>query len=443
MTKQTEAESPPQDLRAEQNTLGVQLLGGEAVEIVRQIISAADYWSDIHRMIQGAIFDVYDTADGKADVLLVQDKLRRSGQLQEVGGIAYLTELLESVYFVEHAAQYADIVARFSRRRKADTIGRELSSQARNLANDDREVVEAANEAAMKMAELLNVKNSRPRPIKEHVFETIETYRKGQTPAVFWGIPDIDQMIGGVMPGELIVIGARPSMGKSLVALQWLDCASRIGIPGLIISEEMSATSLANRNLSTITDIPSEKWNAQADRIEFEAKEHFKNSVPVLVVEKCGTVAAAERAIARAVQSHGVRIVAVDYAQLLKGNGDTKEQRVGDVSARMKSAAMKHDIVVLLLAQLNRQIESRPNPIPQLSDLRDSGGLEQDADVVLFPFWPLKLNDEYKDRTEYRVYCRKNRNRGIGESCVVMRINPARQRLEPSQHSNDGMEGWS
>ena len=442
MTKQTEAESPPQDLRAERNTLGVQLLGGEAVEIVRQIISAADYWSDIHRMIQGAIFDVYDTADGNVDVLLVEDKLRRSGQLKEVGDVGYLVELMEAVYVSAHAAEYALIVADYSRRRKADAIGRELSSKARNPAIDYREVVEAANEAAMKMTVLLNVKNSRPRPIEEHVFETIETYRKGQTPAVFWGIPDIDQILGGVMPGELIVIGARPSMGKSLVALQWLDCAARIGIPGLMISEEMSAASLANRCLSTITDVPSEKWKAEADRIEFDAKEHFKNSAPVLIAEKCGTVAAAERAIARAVQSHGVRIVAVDYAQLLKGNGDTKEQRVGDVSARMKSAAMKHDIVVLLLAQLNRQIESRPNASPQLSDLRDSGGLEQDADVVLFPFWPFKLDDQYKDRTEYRVYCRKNRNRGIDESFVGMRINAARQRLESSQHGSDEIEGW-
>ena len=129
------------------------------------------------------------------------------------------------------------------------------------------------------------------------------------------------------------------------------------------------------------------------------------------------------------VRSHGVRIVAVDYIQLISGEGETKEQRVDDVSSRMKAAAMRHDIVLLLLAQLDRSIKSRDNPQPQLADLRDSGGVENDADVALFPFWPFKFDDTYGDPSEYRIYCRKNRNRGIREHVIKLRILPDRQRI--------------
>src|SRR5262249_44902708 len=145
----------------------------------------------------------------------------------------------------------------------------------------------------------------------------------------------------------------------------------------------------------------------------------------------CQTISAVERTIERAVESHGIRLACVDYAQLIQGRGETKEQRVSDVSTRLKSLAMKHELIVLLLCQLNRQLTVRSNQIPELSDLRDSGGLEQDCDVCLMLHWPWKLSDTYKPVNEYRVYCRKNRNRGIGEHVVTMRVRPDRQRLEP------------
>lgn len=404
-----------------------------------EIVGPSDFYVDTNQIIQTAIVDCHKEV-GSADTLLVADRLSAMGKLDDVGGPVRLLEILESVPHSAHAAHYAGIVLERSRRRKAIAIGQKMIDQAYDLTADHKSLCEGAHDAARSIAETLNHSRTRPRRLADHVAGVIETYRSGQTPTVWWGVPEIDEMIGGVMPGELVVIGARPSMGKTLVGLQWLDESSRRGIPGLIISEEMSAASLATRSLSGITDIPSDRWRDDPDRLERETREYFAHRAPVLIAEKCATAAGAERAIARAVQSDGVRIVAVDYVQLLAGQGDSKEQRVADVSARMKAAAMRHDIVVLMLAQLNRQIETRQNAVPQLSDLRDSGGIEQDADVALFPFWPYKLDDQYRDPREYRIYCRKNRNRGIGQHVIQMRIDPERQRITGIE--KEGTEVW-
>ncbi len=421
---------PPQNLVAERACLASQMLDSSSVDVVRQFVCVDDFYSDIHRILQRSIFRICDDG-GELDTVTLAADLESSGNLAEIGGAAYLIEVLEAVPHSAHAASYARLVAESSRRRSAIAIGRELVKQAFDATASEASLMESAVTAALKLSELLSrVERQRPRPLSEHVLDAIEGYRTGGAPSLEWGLPEIDRMIGGVMPGEMIVIGARPSHGKSLLGLQWLDEASKKGIPGLMISEEMSAASLATRSLASFSDIPADEWHLRSGKLTHDSKQHFSRRAPVVIAEKCATVAAAERAIERAVRTHGVRIVAVDYVQLLSGEGETREQRVADVSMRMKAAAMRHDVVLLLLAQLNRSIESRDNPQPQLSDLRDSGGIENDADVAIFPFWPFKFDDTYGDSSEYRVYCRKNRNRGIREHVIKLRIVPERQRIE-------------
>jgi replicative DNA helicase len=421
----------PHDLIAEKSCLGCQVIDPTAVDIVREIISPSDFYLDSHQMVQRAILAIHD--GGRAlDIISLAAELASVGQLNDVGGNLYLVELLEAVPYSAHAAEHAGIIAQCSRRRAAIRIGQRLVEGAYDLGKPENEVLAIAASSAASLSELMaKTDKTKPRPLSEHVASVIETYKRGGTPTVRWGIPDIDAMIRGVAPGELVVIGGRPSQGKSMVGLQWLDEAAGHGIPSLMISEEMSAESLASRQILRMTSIPESEWSSQLDRVAFDSREHFAKRAPLLVAEKVSTAAAAERCIARAVKSHGVRIVGVDYAQLLEGSGDNKQERVADVSSRMKAAAMKHDIVVLLLAQLNREMEKRKPAEPHLSDLRDSGGLEQDADIVLFPFWPFQLDDTYKHPTEYRVYCRKNRNRGIREHVIRLKFNAARQRLEP------------
>ena len=432
----TKIRVPPQSINAEQTVLACQLLGGGKTDVVRGIISPEDFYLDVHSTIQRAILAVADATGGDVDVILVSENLVANGKFEDIGGGAYLGEILDKTYYANHASHYAEIVADCSRRRKAIAIGEALVEKSHDMNLEVAEIAEAANDAAMQMSSTLKTAWTRPRTLREHVVEMFDEARKGEEPTVHWGIPEIDRLIGGVALGEMVVIGARPSQGKSLLGMQWLDCAAGKGIPGLMVSEEMTPKSLAVRALCGITCIPSDQWLTDCGRIEFDIKEHFDQRAPVLIAEKCQNVSAVERAIARAVQSHGVRIVCVDYVQLVDGNGSNKVEQIADVSSRLKAAAMKHGIIMIALAQLNREVEKRDNHKPQLSDFKGSGGIEQDADVALFPYWPFK-SDDSEPPDKYLVYVRKNRNRGIGDEAVELRINTSRQRVEPAVFNSD------
>lgn len=427
---------PPHDVQAERRLLGCQLLEAHTIDQVRDIAQPSDFYVDTHATIQRALIKLRDSG-ADVDVALVAEQLQSTGDYDDVGGTHYLDEIMGSVPYTAHVKSYAKQVAKFARRRRQISIAQKLIESAYDVTADDVEAAEKAIQAATDLADITPA-SSVLRPISECVTELIDSMEQGTRLASKVMIPAVDEITGGACPGEMFVIGARPSHGKSLFALQSMDCAAANNWPGLIISEEMAALSLATRMLSTITALPSEQWLGESRRLKFDAREHFKNRANVYIAEKCATATGAERAITSAVRQFGIRIVAVDYAQLLKGSGDSEQERIGDVSQRMKAIAMKHDLVVLLLAQLNRNIELRDNPEPGLADLRGSGSLEQDADVVLFPFWPFKLNESYEDKLEYRIYQRKNRSRGIPTSVLGMRINPQRQRLDPTTGDDFG-----
>lgn len=430
----TDAKIPPQNLVAERAVLGCQILDARKVDDVRDIISPSDFYYDTNGTIQKAILKLRDSG-GDIDPVTLSEQLTATGDFQDIGGVHYLMELMDSVPHAEHATAYAKAVAACSRRRKQLAIGRKLMEAAYDMTSDDTQVSEAAIEAATNLADV--TPQGTLRIMSDVVAEVIDNLDAGIEPAVRVMIDAVDAATGGACPGEMIVVGARPSHGKSLFALQSLDCAAAAGWPGLIISEEMAAVSLASRMLSSITPLPHEEWAGDTRRLRFDAREHFSERAPIVIAEKCASAIGAERAIATAVRKYGVKIVAVDYAQLLKGSGDNEQERIGDVSQRMKAIAMKYDLIVLLLAQLNRGIESREDRTPTLADLRGSGSLEQDADVVLFPLWPWKFDSSYADKFEYRIYQAKNRNREIGQAITQMRINPSRQRLDACDGSSD------
>jgi replicative DNA helicase len=164
--------------------------------------------------------------------------------------------------------------------------------------------------------------------------------------------------------------------------------------------------------------------------LRFEARDHFQKKAPILIADKCFHISAVERQVAKAVKTHGVQLVAVDYAQLLKGDGDQKYLQVGDVSTRCKNLCTRFNIIILLLVQLGREFERRTDDGPKLSDLQHSSQLEQDADQVWALFWPAKTDKEYPDKEEFRVYFLKNRHRPIKEQGVIkMTVNAPRQRI--------------
>lgn len=428
MTKQ-EIRLQPQNLEAERSVLGCQMLDARTIDPVAEIISAADYWNDAHTMFQRAITALHD--DGIApDAITVADKLHAIGSLEDVGGVAYVVEILESVPHAGHAVYYAKLVAEQSQRRKAIAIGERLIKEAWNPGCSSSDVLEAAIKSSMELSDLLTAAGkNRVHTMRELVDEALETELAGTGRAVKCGLEDIDAAIGGAAFGEMIIIGGRPSHGKTLLALQWIDAASACGLPGLIVSEEMSVETLSARALSSILSMPRENWKSSEQQVRWEVKDHFSKRAQVIVADKCHTIAAVEREVAKAVQNHGIKIVAIDYAQLLKGDGNGRYEQVSDVSVRTKRMATKHGIIVLLLAQIGRDFERRPDVTPRMSDLRDSGQLEQDADVILFTMRPSMIDDKYEDKNEIRIYHSKNRNRGIGTAIVQLELQPTRQRL--------------
>lgn len=428
--KTTDLQLPPQNLAAERAVIGSMLLDNSVIDSVAQLLKPEDFHADVHKSIFRTIVSDY-TELGICDTMTLTDALTSAGQLDEIGGVPYLLEILETVPHAAHATYYAGLVINCAKRRRAVEIGRKLIESAFNQATDLGELCDAAIVAAERLTEIApNAQNS-IRPLSEHVTEVLDNLASGVQPTRFDGIPEIDEQIGGTADGEVIVIAAATSHGKTLVALQWLHEAAQHGTVCGMISEEMSAIGLASRTLASITTIPSDQWIQNIDRVRFDARDHFERSAPIVIAEKCGSIAAVERQTSILVNKFGVKLLAVDYAQLIRGDGGNRQERVADVSTRIKHLAMRHGIRILLLAQLNRAIDLREDPSPQLSDIADTSQIAKDADVVVMPFHPIKVNDEYHDPNEYQIYFRKNRPRGIHRDCIKLTIDRDRQRIVP------------
>jgi hypothetical protein len=258
----------------------------------------------------------------------------------------------------------------------------------------------------------------------------IESLTKDGNRLVTLGIADLDQAIGGgVEQGEFIIFAARPSHGKSAVAMQCCHVWTEMDMPCAIVSEEMSSLMLGKRTLQFTSRVHQEHWFHNADRLRKDVDDYAAIHKPCYVLEGCGTVEAACKAIERTVVDHGVRCAVVDYAQLLRANGANRYEQISNTSIALRSLATRLKIVLVVLCQLNRAVEKRGAEfMPIMSDLRDSGQLEQDADVICFLCWPWRM-DSQRNRDEYLVFVNKNRNRPINEGIVKCRFSPDRQQI--------------
>lgn len=261
------------------------------------------------------------------------------------------------------------------------------------------------------------------------------------------GIPDLDYAIGGgVALGEMVIVAGRPSHGKSAVALQMAHTMSENGLPVVLISEEMSALSLGKRAIQYVSNIPEEHWRTSVDNVASELDLHFKKRQEIHIVESCGTVDRACEEIESHVVEHGVKVAMVDYAQILQGKGRDQYTKTSQVSQALRMLAGRLQILVVVLAQLNREIEKRKQFVPMMSDIRETGQLEQDADVIVFGVWPHRI-DSTKDASLYQFWVAKNRNRAIMKNAIECRFNPARQKLleadiRCSPNYEDSFSSW-
>lgn len=257
----------------------------------------------------------------------------------------------------------------------------------------------------------------------------LELHRSGGNKLITTGVPEVDYSLGGgVQRGEMIVLAARPSHGKSAVAMQIVHHWTANEMPCLVISEEMSALALGKRAIQFISETPQEHWKNQAGAVLDDLDWYESNHAPAIIVESCGTTEEVINQIDKAVEESGVQGIVVDYAQLLRNTGKTRYEQVTNTSMMLTAAAKRHNVPLLLLAQMGRGIESRPKFTPQMSDLKESGQIEQDADVILFLLWPHRL-DPKLPADEYRIFVAKNRNREINKRVCEVRFMPSRQKI--------------
>lgn len=280
----------------------------------------------------------------------------------------------------------------------------------------------------------------KPEPVVTTLRDAANKYlnsiRDGATRLITTGIPELDQAIGGgAEPGEMFLMAARPSHGKSAVALQMVHHWTLSGIPSVFVSEEMSAIAIGKRTVQFATDVPQEAWSERMQNVEDDSERHFFGRADCIVVEQCRTSEAVADAIRAAKRDSDVQCAIVDYAQLLGSPGKSRYEQVTNTSIVLKQVASETGILLVALCQLSRQIESRNKFVPQMSDLRETGQLEQDADVIVFGVWPHRI-DHTKNPNEYQFFVAKNRNRPINSSAFVCRFEPSRQRFLESTGSS-------
>lgn len=322
----------------------------------------------------------------------------------------------------------------------------------RNATRDDWERIEVPSYAAAP------AKHVEQRPASATPSVTVTTLEnaaraylskieKNETDLVTLGIPEVDAAIGGgVEPGEMVVMAARPSHGKSAIALQFIHHWTANGMPSLFVSEEMSALAVGKRTVQYVSDVPAEYWFKNGEEVRRHIDEHFGQRAPCHIVEGCKSAQRAADEIRKAVAEQGVKCAVVDYAQLLQSSGKSRYEIVTNTSVILRQVATETKCVVVVLAQINRESEKRDVFIPRNSDLKESGQIEQDADVILLLSWPWKM-DSKENVNKYQFFIGKNRNREIVKPAVEVMFHPSRQMVtsipqeEPKQH--DALASWN
>lgn len=429
------ADIPPAIIDAERKVLGAAMMSKHAREQVTEMLSVADFYRPAHQMIFDAIVDVGD--QGKfVDVTLVADELTRRKQIIVCGGPVYLLDCEEMVPTVGNAGYYADIVRRDARRRTllaATLLGTQLASNP-GFEEADMDAVRDAIDKATNTAS--DVEGGW---VSDLLPEFVQTLDKPADTSDRVAPPyeDLATYIPGFKPGQLITVGARPSIGKTVVALDIARAAAvRQGLPTYVASLEMSKEELQARLVAAESRVPLRALQRDEERLPNEDEwariaKHGPRiaAAPLLIDDSSQCTVAHIRSRLRGMERAGkrARIAIIDYLQLMTmAKAETREREVANTAWKLKMLAKEFQIPVVILAQLNRKVEDRTDKTPQLSDLRESGAVEQDSDIVLLLSRPDFYDSESPRAGEMDVIVAKNRGGHKGVATVAFQGKYAR-----------------
>ena len=411
---------PPQNLEAETSVLGAVLLENEALNRVLEILKEDDFYRNAHRRIFSAILHLYEHSE-PVDLITLSEVLKTRGELDDVGGVEYLNSLVNAVPTAANISYYAKIIKEKAILRKLINRATEIVSQSYSNSGDVDEFIDQAERTIFEISE----DRVRPSfyPIKDLIkssFKTIERlYEKRQLiTGVPTGFQRLDELTSGLQPSDLIIIAGRPSMGKTALALNIAQNASvQAAIPAAIFSLEMSKEQLALRMLCSEAKVDAHRLRggflSEADWPKLTRAAGSLSEAPLFIDDTPGLSALEMRAKTRRLKiEHNLGLVIVDYLQLMRGraSADSREQEISDISRSLKALAKELAIPVIALSQLNRRVEERGDKRPQLSDLRESGAIEQDADVILFLYREEVYNKSEENRGKAELIIGKQRN---------------------------------
>ena len=416
---------PPQNIEAEASVLGSLMLDKDAIIKVADVIRGDDFYEYRHKLIYEAILELFER-NTSIDILTVSNRLEEQKLLDKVGGTSFLSSLVNTVPSAAHVTHYASIVRRKGTLRRLISASGEITNMAFKEEGDIEAILDQSEQKLYSVSQQHLKQNFIPiNAILHETFERIDQLHRdrGALRGVPTGFIDLDKMLGGLQKSDLIILAARPSMGKTSFALDIIrNVAVLAKTPTAIFSLEMSKDQLVDRLLSAQSDV-----NLSKIRTGYLAEEDFERigeamgilgEAPIFIDDAAGANIMEVRTKSRRLQGeHGIGLIVIDYLQLMSGkNTDNRVQEVSEISRSLKILARELNVPVIALSQLSRSVEQRPDKVPQLSDLRDSGSIEQDADVVLFIY----REDMYKGKESSRpniaeIHVRKHRNGATGQ----------------------------
>ena len=419
---------PPQDLVAEKSLLGAVMIDENILPEILTIIKPADFYEERHGKIFKAMSNLYDS-HRPIDLLTLTNELKSLKLIKEIGGASYLTELSNFVPAASHAKAYAEIVEKNATRRRLIKAGTEIANKA---YSDDAEVSELIGKAEQELFEVSDkiVKSDYQKmgDLLDDAFNRIEDLHnnKGALRGLKTGFRDIDKKTAGLQKGDLVIIGARPAMGKTTFAQNLAYNVASINNRGvLFFSMEMAANEIIDRMISDVSGVGN--WGIRTGNLSDEEFAKIGEAmgemaeIPIYIDDTSSmTIMELRNKVRRAAHDHDIGVVIIDYLQLLDGSDKYKGQRVqevSEVSRGLKILARELSIPVIALAQLSRNVTGRENPRPILSDLRDSGSIEQDADLVMFlhrPDYYKQNDDNYEETHITEVIIAKHRHGETG-----------------------------
>lgn len=423
MAENINKQTVPQNTEAEASLLGAILIDSDAVVKIADTVTADDFYDPRHKHIYDALTRLYERRE-PIDVLTLADQLKNTGVLEIIGGPAYLTELTNFVPTAAHVEQYAEIVAQKALRRRLITVSQDMVELGYDESKSLKELIEDAETRLFKVSEQ-HVKQSLVsiESILSESFERLDDLHKDKKKirGIPTGYRDLDNLLAGLQRSDLFILAARPAMGKTAFVL---NLAHNVAIgakePVLIFSLEMSKEQLVDRLLAMESGVDA--WALRTGNLtdsDFEKLSHAMGTLseaPIYIDDTPGiTVSDMRTKARREAHQHKLGLVIVDYLQLMSGgsnynNQANRVQEISEISRGLKGMARELNVPLIALSQLSRSVESRSPQIPQLADLRESGSIEQDADIVAFLYREDYYNPETDRQNIMDVLIKKHRN---------------------------------